>query len=68
MVFYGSPAKTWLIILGLVIVVVSVVGILINLGITFWILETLPTNPVIYLGINGVVGLLMLIIGSNPAI
>ncbi|MEM4152761.1 MAG: hypothetical protein QXK80_01415 [Candidatus Pacearchaeota archaeon] len=68
MVFYGNPAKTWLLILGLVIIIVSVAGILINLGITFWILENLPTNPIIYLGIDAAIGLIMLIIGFNPMI
>lgn len=68
MVFYGNPTKTWLLILGLVILVVSAAGILINLGITFWILEVLPTNPVIYLGATGVLGIIMLIIGLNPSI
>ncbi len=68
MVFYGNPAKTWLLILGLVILVVSVVGGLVNLGITFWVLSALPANPVIYLGIDALFGLIMLIIGLNPTI
>ncbi|MCX8194375.1 MAG: hypothetical protein N3G19_03395 [Candidatus Pacearchaeota archaeon] len=68
MVFFRNPAKTWLAILGLVITIVSLAGLLINLGITFWILGNLPTNPAIYLGIDIVLGIIMLIISLNPMI
>lgn len=68
MVFYGNPAKTWLLILGVIVLVVSAVGILLNFGITFSFLSVLPTNLVIYLGIDALFGLIMLIIGLNPTI
>jgi|GEM_PF-3425934 len=54
--------KTYMFVLGIVALVVSAAGILINLGFDFAFLAMLPTNPVIYLGIDALVGLLMLIL------
>lgn len=68
MVFYGNAAKAWLLILGLIIFVVSIAGGLVNLGITFWVLAALPANPVIYLGIDALLGIIMLVIGLNPMV
>ncbi len=53
--------KTWMFVLGVVALVVSVAGIVINLGYAFAFLEALPSNPVIYLGVDAAIGLLMLI-------
>ena len=55
-------AKSWMFILGIIALVVSVAGILVNLGFTFAFLEALPTNPVIYLGVDAAIGLFMLIL------
>ena len=54
--------KTWMFILGIVALVVSIAGILVILGYTFAFLDALPTNPVLYLGVDAAIGLFMLIL------
>ena len=68
MIGYGNPSKTWMFILGVAILVVSAAGLLINLGYAFAFLTALPANPIIYLAIDAVIGLIMLFIGLKPGL
>lgn len=56
-------AKTWMFIIGLVIFIVSAAGVAISLGFTFSILATFPANPIVYLVIDGILGLILLFLG-----
>lgn len=52
--------KTWMFVLGVVALVVSAAGIVVNLGFTFWFLAVLPINPIVYLAIDTIVGLALI--------
>lgn len=54
--------KTWMFILGLILLVVNAVAVAINFGYDFLVLSALPTNPVIYLIIDGIIGLILIFI------
>lgn len=54
-------AKTLMFIAGIVALVVSAAGLAINLGYAVSILGALPVNPVIYLAIDAIIGLLLVI-------
>lgn len=57
--------KTWMFILGLILLVVSAVAVAINFGYDFSVLSALPTNPVIYLIIDGIIGLILIFISTQ---
>ena len=54
-------AKTLMFIFGIIALVVSAAGLLINLGYAFAFLAALPANPIIYLAIDAVIGVLLVI-------
>ncbi|MGB9707749.1 MAG: hypothetical protein ACPLXC_00220 [Candidatus Pacearchaeota archaeon] len=54
-------AKTLMFIAGIIALVVSAAGLAINLGYAFAFLEALPSNPMIYLAIDAIIGLLLVI-------
>jgi arginine exporter protein ArgO len=57
-----SIVKTWMFILGIIILVVSVAAILISLGYAFAFLASLPQNLIVFLAIDAIAGLIMIII------
>lgn len=59
-------AKTWMFIVGLVMLVVSAVGLALNLGLLGSILSFLPVMPALYLGIDAALGLIMIVISLSP--
>lgn len=61
-------AKTVMFIAGVIALVVSAAGLAINLGYAASILGALPTNPVIYLVIDAIIGLLLIIFSIQRAV
>ncbi len=54
-------AKTLMFVFGIIALVVSAAVLLINLGYDFAFLSALPSNPVIYLAIDAIIGVLLVI-------
>ena len=59
-------AKNWLFIMGIVVLVVSGVGLALALGFVPGFLAALPGNLAIYLGINVVLGIAMIVMSVSP--
>lgn len=59
-------AKNWLFIMGIVVLVVSAVGLTIALGFVPGFLSALPGNLAIYLGIDVILGIAMIVMSISP--
>jgi len=59
-------AKTLMIIFGIILVAINVIGTLWTFGITFAFLSFIPNTTLVFTIANGVIAILMLIIGLNP--
>lgn len=56
-------AKTILFFFGLVVLIVSLIGLAFNFGYTPGIIEQFPADPRIYFGITAILGLIALVLG-----
>jgi hypothetical protein len=59
-------AKTLMIIFGIILVAINIIGTLWAFNITFTFLSFIPNNAVVFTIANGVLAVLMLVIGLNP--
>jgi len=59
-------AKTWLVLFGILFIAVNAIATLLAFNITGSFLVVMPTNLVIYVIANGVLAIVMVIVGLNP--
>ncbi len=59
-------AKTLMIIFGIILVAINVIGTLWAFGITFAFLSFIPNTAMVFTIANGVIAIIMLVIGLNP--
>ncbi len=59
-------AKTWLVLFGILFIAVNAIATLLAFNITGSFLGVMPTNLVIYVIANGVLAIIMVIVGLNP--